>query len=245
VPDLAAANLPERDRAILAGAGEQTAVRAVGDLQDHRIGLDRAPQARPARRQSEGLGERPGALERAVAARRFDREQEALLDPLDGLLADLGGLGGKLAGKRDLGLPLGAGALGDRLDLPLARQIALMPGDAGGGNGTDQHGREGRHGDPAPPPQLVMLTDVLANQIVLGNPPNGGGDAGDRVAKARVAPVEARLCFGPAQIEPERLLGEDAGKATRQCRADLPIEVACGIIPGQFAVRLDQEDSLV
>jgi hypothetical protein len=207
--------------------------------------LERAPLVRPARRQSKRLGERSGALERAVAARRFDREQETELDPLDGLLADLGGLGGKLAGKRDLGLPLGAGALGDRLDLPLARQIALVPGDAGGGNGTDQQGRQGHHGDPAPPPQLVMLTDVLANQLVLGNPPNRRGDAGNGVAKARVAPVEARLGFGPTQIEPERLLGEDAGKAMRQRRADLPIEVACGVVPGQFAVRLDQEDSLV
>ena len=154
-------------------------------------------------------------------------------------------MGGKLAGKGDLGLSLGAGALGDRLGLPLARQIALVPGDAGGGNGTDQQDRQGRHGDPAPPPQLMVLTDVLANQIVLGNPSNWGGDTGNGVAKARIAPVEARLGFGPTQIEPERLLGEDAGKAARQCGADLPVEVASGIVPRQLAVRLDQEDSLV
>ena len=90
-----------------------------------------------------------------------------------------------------------------------------------------------------------MLTDVLADQIVLGNTPNRGGDTGDGVAKPRIAPVEARLCFGPAQIQPERLLGEDAGKATRQRRGDLPVEIARGIVPGQFAVRLDQEHALV
>ncbi len=155
MPDLSAADLPERDGSVLTGAGEQAPVRAVGDVQNHRIGLERAPTviepAHPARRQGERLGERLRTFERAVAAHRFDREQKAEIDSLHGLQADLYGLRGKLAGEGNLGLAFGAGALGYRLGFPLEREVALTPGGLGGGKGADQQGHQGHHGDATPP----------------------------------------------------------------------------------------------
>src|SRR5829696_2087923 len=93
---------------------------------------------------------------------------------------------------------------------------------------------------PGEAPSPVVLADVLALELVLGQAMQGRGQVGHRLPEAAVLQVEVVLVPGPAQVQVSRLLAETTPKRRREGGGALRVVV--GAVPHQGPVGEHRED---
>jgi hypothetical protein len=81
-----------------------------------------------------------------------------------------------------------------------------------------------------------MLTNVLAEKLVLRLIVQRSGDVCDRLGKAGVAQRHVRGVTGPRDVYEARFLCELPSQAGRQRIGDLPVEIPGPLIPGDRPV---------
>src|SRR5919199_5643011 len=89
----------------------------------------------------------------------------------------------------------------------------------------------------------MMLSDVLADELVLRDAMQRGSQLSDGVPKARVAHGDVPLISRPTQIDPKRFAQEPTSKPWRDRRGS--VEVPTIRIPAKLSVRENDENAVV
>ena len=81
----------------------------------------------------------------------------------------------------------------------------------------------------------AVLADILAGDLIERFAVQPGGEHRDALLKARIGARYLLAGFGPAEVEPERLGLERAGKAAGEGVGRSPVEIACVLVPSDRA----------